>query len=121
MRKVCSGSSETACRVNANPPASELHILRDLLSDIYDPLTSAVKRQPHVHPIVRSCFTRLNPRINSSGEFRRLFNHLHGRLNMKSMPFSFPSLKRMGLYGSHLSRFPKNGTLAASLQPFSVR
>ena len=33
--------------------ATELHTLRHLLSDIYDPLTSATRQWSHVHPIVR--------------------------------------------------------------------
>ena len=54
MLKVIAGSSDTASQVDAKPLASELHTLRYLLSDIYDPLTSSGKRQSHVHPIVCS-------------------------------------------------------------------
>lgn len=42
---------------DANTHTPELHTLRHLLSDIYDPLTSAAKRHSHVHPIVRSLHT----------------------------------------------------------------
>lgn len=53
MLKVCAETTDTASQVDAKPLASELHTLRHLLSDMYDPLTSAVKRQSHVHPLVR--------------------------------------------------------------------
>lgn len=53
MLKVCGKSPDTASQVDMRHLASELHTLRHLLSDMYDPLTSTVKRQSHVHPFVR--------------------------------------------------------------------
>ena len=55
MLKVCPDSLTRFPKAELNTfSLSELHTLRHLLSDIYDPLTSATKRQAHVHPVVRS-------------------------------------------------------------------
>ena len=62
---VCSGIIEPeACSAHAansspnvspidNALAAECHTLHHLLSDIYDPLTSATRWWSHVHPVVR--------------------------------------------------------------------
>jgi len=104
-------------QVDANPLVSELHTLRHLLSDVYDPLTSAARRQSHVHPIVRSVDTNMQ-RIDLFEVFHRLPDHSDDHLNIKSMPFSLPSPGRMKLNGAHRTCFPHNGRPATSLPLF---
>ena len=49
----------------------------------------------------------------------RLSDHSDDHLNIKSMPFSFPSRARIKLIGIHLTHFPHNGSLPTSpLPPF---
>jgi hypothetical protein len=107
MPKVCSDSNSNlfGCK-----PFAELHTLRHLLSDIYDPLTSITRRQSHVHPIVCSLYLNQNANLHNR-LFHRLSDHSSDHLNIKSIPFSLPSPTRIKSNGSHLIHFPRNGSL----------